>query len=951
MAKSTVELQMLTNAKQMLGELQQINGSINAINYSVQDMNRKGVAGAKKHGSAIKSLALRFVGYNLILNQVMGAQQKLIDYTRESVQKFREFETRLAEVSTIMTGDYEPALLAMKSGIEGLALATGQATSDLTKGLYDIMSAAFDAKDAMNLLNTATKASIAGLSDVRTSVDIFTTVLNTYGMSVYEATKVSDTLFQSVVRGKFQFADLESALGYVVPIAAQAGIEFEELMAALSTTTRHGLHLDMAARGLAMGLQGIINPSEGASKAAKKYGVELSGLALRIKGISGVFGEMAEASKKYGKIVLNELIPNIRSLRVAMVLAGDEGLEGLLDDMDRLSVSAGRTEEAFNKIKNTSQFASNQIQQDWEQTQREVGKAWDELALGLQRGVTDFVDTFANVKSLIPGIGLAWNIIESHIDEATQSAEKFNLMHKYAGQTYIPEPLIEAFGRETLIGQRLDYDVKKLRKQHPDARWIEEETLAQFEAGKPYMKKEEYEKKLAEKRSEAITDYLGLQKEILKQAEEVNLAYMRGDEDLEDMMGTLDNMQVVSALIQDNFNRAFGEPILGGIRNLESLQLKLDEIEFNTEKLEEHLEKPLKYGWGEMGGTVEGTLNMQMKQLKADQDLADTKHDVKMGLVDESYQFKVLNDDMQEAVRIVREHDEAVKTDTETINKMNIALRLVNIEMLKLQLVGMSKRRGLSRSEQKRMKALQIQAAKLRLENMENTKAETVSQYVAYEQAKELIDKTIADKEHETYMLEYNYDQQIADLDETILYEEGLLKDRADNWRNTTDDIIIQADKLIKKISELTPEQITSIEELFGIDVAAMKESATGMKGSAEASLTAKDNAILTLEQALAMPGMGGRGASHMEWMLKKLKSYERGISYVPETGLALLHRGESVGAAGSETGGGVVIENLTISVKEIAELGSAEKLAALLAVAKNSQILNKAGKSNYRMR
>ena len=104
---------------------------------------------------------------------------------------------------------------------------------------------------------------------------IFTTVLNSYGMSVYEATNVSDTLFQSVVRGKFQFADLESALGYVVPIAAQAGIAFEELMATLSTATRHGLHLDMAARGLAMGLQNIINPSEGAAKAAKKYAKEV----------------------------------------------------------------------------------------------------------------------------------------------------------------------------------------------------------------------------------------------------------------------------------------------------------------------------------------------------------------------------------------------------------------------------------------------------------------------------------------------------------------------------------------------------------------------------------------------------------------------------------------------------------------------------------------------------
>jgi len=888
-----VELQFLTNAKQLRGELYQVNAYLHNIQTNLDQMNAKAVSGHQKHGSALKGLAMRFVGYNLILNSAMNLQRKVVDYVKESVAKYREFQTRIAEVATIMTGEYEPALQAMKSGIESLALSTGQATSDLTKGLYDIMSAAFEAKDAMNLLNTATKASIAGLSDVRTSVDIFTTVLNTYGMSVYEATKVSDTLFQSVVRGKFQFRDLESALGYVVPIAAQAGIQFDELMAALSTTTRHGLHLDMASRGLAMALQNIINPSEGAAKAAKKFGIEMSGLALRVKGISGVFGEMQEKTKEYGKIVLNELIPNIRSLRVAMVLAGEEGLEGLLDDMDKLSVSAGRTEEAFNKIKNTSQFAANVITQEWEKTQRDVGKAWDGMVLKLQETMTDAV---ANWKSFIPILGPVFTAVAATEEReykkwVTKQEERF-LGIKKGGK----------YGAKFTLISRDEKDIMK--------------------------------------------DYLDLQQKIANISEKVATRARRG-EDFADLERKLMGLNTISEQLTNDFNRAFGEPILGGIRNLENLKLTLEEIEFSAESLKEHLEKPIQYGWGNMGGVVEGTLNMQMKQLKADQDLADTKYDVKMGLVMENYEYKVLNAQMQEAVRIVREHEKVTKADTEAINLMNIALRKVQIEMLELQLVGMMRRRGLTRSEERRMKKLQIQAAKLRLENMKNQKAETASEYLAYERAKQMIDEHIAAKEHESYMLKYNYDQQITDLQTTIDYEQGLLKEREQQWEDTTKDIIGLSSSLVNELTKILGDKaLAQAFKDFGFNIQEMLDSARTAYNEAKKSSAPVQSSIVS-----RIAEVNPRAAFTYEHLLKSIRGYRGGAEYVHETGMAFVHAGETIGAAGKGTANTISIGNVAIHVDTIAELDDIEKMAAVLSVAKNSEIISKKGDNKYRLR
>lgn len=946
MTSNDINVDMLLNAKQMLRQLQFIDGKLNSINYAVNKTNARGAAGATKHAGAVRGLALRFVGYNLILNQVMGAQQKLYQYITESVTKFREFETRLAEVSTIMTDDFQTALTGMKSGIESLSLSFGQNTSDLTKGLYDIMSAAFSAEDAMSLLNTATKASIAGLSDVRTSVDIFTTVLNSYGMSVYEATAVSDTLFQSVVRGKFQFEELESALGYVVPIAAQAGVAFDELMAALSTTTRHGLHLDMASRGLALAMQNIINPSEGAAKAAKKYGLEMSGLALRVKGISGVFSEMYEKTQQYGKIVLNELIPNMRSLRVAMVLAGEEGLEGLLDDMDKLAISSGRTEQALDKIRNTSQFVSNQISQQWEKTQREVGQSWDEMALGAQKTLADIVKDW---KSFLPIIGMFYTMSDYQKDI---NLDKWRLgkEEEYLGKKYF-KPGDEGFK---------DFGNK----------------------GAAYWSIMDKNTKTAE---DSMLDYLTLQQEITTVSEKILIAMRAGqDTKVENLNAKLLILNTISAELGDTFNEVFGEKILGGVKQLEDLYLTLEELSYDIIRLKEELEKPIQFGWGgfqerfeaEQGieGGLKGTLHYDMQLLLAEQRLVDVRHDISSGLADSSYQYKVLNAEQQEAVRIVREHEAAMKKDREETDLMNIALRKLQIQVMELQLVGMIRRRGLTRSEQKRMKQLQIEQAKLRLKNMKETKEETAEMHTEYYERKALLDDFVRGLEQAQYQLEYSYDQQVQDLQQTIDYEAGILEDRTKQWATKTDEIVALEEQLSEDLRAImnNPDLLSAFD-VIDIDILELRDNVQGLVGDLEELTNRTWNIKTNKETVTIRPLTHEEAVSAGEASAADLNppgfdpyqgydfstysvpvytgQYARGTEYVPETGMALIHRGESIGAAGKGQTSDLTIESLTIEVQQIADIGDVEKLAALLASAKNAKLLNKNGNTKFRIR
>jgi len=845
-----VEFNFISNATQTLAQLKNINAQLLLVNTKLTKTHATGTKGAKSQGSALKNLAFQFVGLNLVVGQAMQLQRKTVEYVKESIKKFREFQTRIAEVSTIMGKDFMDSLQGLQAGIETLSLKFGKNTSDMAKGLYDILSAAFSAKEAIALLGTATQASIAGLSDVRKSVDIFTSVLNTYGMSAYEATSVSDTLFQSVVRGKFQFTDLERALGYVVPIARQAGIEFKELMAALSTATRYGLHLDMTSRGLALAIQNIINPSAQAAKAADKYGVQMDALTLRVKGLQGFFQELNAKSKEYGKVVLNDLIPNMRSLRVAMVLAGDEGVEGLAEDLDLLSVSAGRTDEALQKITETSQFVANQIEQEWEQTQRNVGKGWDEIAIGGQRAVTTVVKDW---QSFLPVIGPIFTVMDAN--------HKREMNH-----------------------------------------WKNEKN-AQYRIiqGNVF-------------RNDQMKKYLQIQQEIEGISSRISKK-MKAGEDYSDLYEKMLHLQELSTGMQDTFNQAFGEPILGGIRNLEELDTTLNEIEADVINLKEELVTPVSVGWGNYSNEIQGQLRLTLAQKEAEQKRVDTVYDIDQAMRDSTYTWKTHNQEVKDAVAVMRQYEESQEEAKKATKELSREMTRLQIEALKIQIIGMMRRRGLNRSEQKRLKQIQIEQAKLRLQQMQDEyEASEVSETV-YDEKKKFIDDYIAGLKHEEYVLKYTLDNEIEDLRTHLVNEENLLIDREEQWKSTNAEIIASSENLVSQLKDIASDpELVKLFTDYDIDIPGMLETAEGTKTEAE-----------------------GR-----TWLqsIEDLLQFSRGIEYVPETRPVLVHKGESIVPAGRDVSTGTQIGSVTIQVTSLQDISSPEKLAAILSEAQDQKII-----------
>ncbi|MDK0563166.1 phage tail tape measure protein [Clostridium perfringens] len=104
------------------------------------------------------------------------------------------------------------------SGIKNLSNETGVSTNELNEALYNAISASVDTADAMEFVGDATKLAKAGFADISSTIDVLTTIMNSYGLEASEVTRISDVLIQSQNLGKLTVEQLSSSMGeYFAP--------------------------------------------------------------------------------------------------------------------------------------------------------------------------------------------------------------------------------------------------------------------------------------------------------------------------------------------------------------------------------------------------------------------------------------------------------------------------------------------------------------------------------------------------------------------------------------------------------------------------------------------------------------------------------------------------------------------------------------------------------------
>ena len=316
----------------------------------------KGFNTIKKHAeesakgmSKFKKMMKSTVAQMAVGMGAMFGVQAAIRAVRAAITDFirtgREFEREWANVTTMLTIS-EKEISRLKWGLIGLSPTLGS-TTELAKGMYQVLSASIDPAKAVMFLGEAAKSAAAGVTEAAVAVDALTTVINAYGMRAEDVTKVSDIMFQTVKRGKLTYEGMAGALGTVVPIASQVGVSFEEIGAAMATLTRQGVDVNTTTVQLRQIMVSVLKPTSEAETAAKKLGIQFDAVTMKSMGLQKFLKYVMDAIDGDAE-AMTALFGNVRALTGIMGLAGTSAVE-FAADLALMEDAAGSTEEAFRK--------------------------------------------------------------------------------------------------------------------------------------------------------------------------------------------------------------------------------------------------------------------------------------------------------------------------------------------------------------------------------------------------------------------------------------------------------------------------------------------------------------------------------------------------------------------------------------------------------------------------
>ena len=260
-----------------------------------------------------------------------------------------DFQSQMSNVQTLLTGTQdEIAAKVSKYGdiVKEVSRTTGLETSNLTDGLYQVVSAFGDVDDAAKIMEIAAKSAKAGNAETSDAVNLLSAVTKGYGDISAEANqKAADLAFTTVRLGQTSFPELASSMGKVIPLCATMKVSEEELFGAMATLTGVTGGTAEVSTQLKATIQGFMQPTTAMTSALKKLGYENGQVAIESLGLQGTLDALKE-SVNGDELAFAGMFSSVEAKTAVLALAGAQS-EDFTNKTKEMYSATGAAESAF----------------------------------------------------------------------------------------------------------------------------------------------------------------------------------------------------------------------------------------------------------------------------------------------------------------------------------------------------------------------------------------------------------------------------------------------------------------------------------------------------------------------------------------------------------------------------------------------------------------------------
>jgi TP901 family phage tail tape measure protein len=240
-----------------------------------------------------------------------------------AVRSAVQFEQRMRNVATI-SGDVEKNFGDAGNAVLEMSGRLGVGANELAEGLYDVASSGFQGAAGMHVLEVAAVAAQAGLSTTAIAARAITGALNAYGLSVSQASDVSDIFFQTVNLGIVTFEELAQNVGDFMGTANVLGVSLDKASASFATITLAGVPAAEAATSLNAVMTQMLSPSDALTGTMQALGYESGQAMVQALGLHGALQLMRTATGD-NAAAFAALFPEVRAMRGALALTAQDG--------------------------------------------------------------------------------------------------------------------------------------------------------------------------------------------------------------------------------------------------------------------------------------------------------------------------------------------------------------------------------------------------------------------------------------------------------------------------------------------------------------------------------------------------------------------------------------------------------------------------------------------------
>jgi len=352
-----------------------------------------------------------------LVNQKMG---NILKYTRAAGQAMTiagvalaggllyaakgaaDFDKAMREVNTMMglgEGDFQ----RISKEVRELSKTMGVDAVESARALYQIISAGVPEENAIAFLQVATKAAIGGVTDTKTAVDGLTTVINAFGMKTSDAEHVADLMFTTVKGGKTTFAELAATLFNVAPMAASAGVSFDEVSAALSTLTKQGVPTAQATTQIRSAIVAMVKPTKEMEAAIKAAGYESATAMIKQLGLVAAFEKLRGTTDGSNESLV-ELFGRIEGVNGVLGVTGENAIS-FAKDLDSMKDSAGASDAAFQEMEESAARKYEHLMAELADVRIEIGNQVIPVLIELSKQLTPMLKGLSEWIEKNPQLG------------------------------------------------------------------------------------------------------------------------------------------------------------------------------------------------------------------------------------------------------------------------------------------------------------------------------------------------------------------------------------------------------------------------------------------------------------------------------------------------------------------------------------------------------------------